>query len=47
MFTLKRASWQILLNTVKKRGIREIDGFRKKLIIPDYEIPKCPEHDVK
>ena len=27
----------------KKRGIRSIDGFRKKLMIPDSEIPKCPE----
>ena len=26
---------------VKKRGIREIDRFRKKIMIPDYEIPKC------
>ena len=50
MFTLKIALWQILLNTVevkKKRGIREIDGFRKRLMIPDYVIPKCPEHEVK
>ena len=31
----------------KKRGIRAIDGFRKKLTIPDYEIPKCPEFEVK
>ena len=31
----------------KKRGIREIDGFRKRLMIPDYVIPKCPEHEVK
>ena len=31
----------------KKRGIRAIDGFRKKLIIPDSEIPKCPEFEVK
>ena len=49
MITLKIASWKILLNTVevKKRGIREIDEFRKKLMIPDYEIPKCLEHEVK
>ena len=49
MFTLKIASLQILLNTVevKKRGIREIDRFRKKIMIPDYEIPKCREHEVK
>ena len=27
----------------KTRGIRAIDRFRKKLMIPDSEIPKCPE----
>ena len=31
----------------KKRGEREIDGFRKKLMIPKFEIPECPEHEVK
>ena len=31
----------------KTRGIRAIDGFRKKLMIPDSEIPKCPEFEVK
>ena len=31
----------------KKRGIRAIDGFRKKLMIPDSEIPVCPEFEVK
>ena len=31
----------------KQRGIRAIDGFRKKLTIPDYKISKCPEHEVK
>ena len=31
----------------KKRGIRVIDGFRKKLMIPDSEIPECPEFEVK
>ena len=31
----------------KKRRIRVIDGFRKKLMIPDHEITKCPEHEVK
>ena len=31
----------------KKRGKRAIDGFRKKLMIPDSEIPKCPEFKVK
>ena len=31
----------------KTRGIRAIDGFRKKLMISDSEIPKCPEFEVK
>ena len=31
----------------KKRGIRAIDGFRKKLMIPDSEIPTCPEFEIK
>ena len=31
----------------KTRGIRAIDGFRKKLMIPDSEIPKCPEFEAK
>ena len=31
----------------KKRGIRAIDEFRKKLMIPDSEISKCPEFAVK
>ena len=31
----------------EKRGIRAIDGFRKKLMISDSEIPKCPEFEVK
>ena len=31
----------------KKRGIRAIDGFRKKLFIPDYEISVSIEHVVK
>ena len=41
--------WQLLLNVagVKKRGKRAIDEFRKKLKIPDSEIPKCPEFEVK
>ena len=38
-------SWLLLLSVagVKKKGIRAINGFRKKLMIPDFEIPKCPE----
>ena len=31
----------------KTRGIRAIDGFRNKLMIPDFEIPKYPEFEVK
>ena len=31
----------------KKRGIRAIDGFRKKLFIQDYEISVSIEHVVK
>ena len=31
----------------KRRGIRAIDGFRKKIMIPDSEIPKCSEFEVK
>ena len=31
----------------KKRGIRAIDGFRKKLMISDSEFFVCPEHEVK
>ena len=31
----------------KTRGIRAIDGFRKKLMIPDSEIPKYSEFEAK
>ena len=31
----------------KTRGITAIDGFRKKLMILDSEIPICPEFEVK
>ena len=31
----------------KTRGIRAIDGFRNILMIPDSEIPKCPEFEGK
>ena len=31
----------------KKRGIKVIDGFRKQLMIPDYEISVSIEHKVK
>ena len=29
------------------RGIRAIDGFRKKKMIPDSQIPKCLEFEAK
>ena len=52
IFTSEMMPWLLLLNVAevrkkKKRGIRAIDGFRKKLMIPDSEIPKCPEFEVK
>ena len=31
----------------KTKGVRAIDGFRKKFMIPDSEISKCPEFEVK
>ena len=31
----------------KTRGINAINGFRNKLMIPDSEIPKCPQFAVK
>ena len=31
----------------KTRDIRAIHGFRNKLLIPDSEIPKCPEFEAK
>ena len=31
----------------KTRGIKAIDGFRRKLMIPDSQIPKCPEFEAK
>ena len=39
----------LLLNVAEmnKIGERKIDGFRKKLMIPDSEITECPEHEVK
>ena len=41
--------WQPLLNgaEAKKRGERKIDGFRKKLMMPESEISECPELEVK
>ena len=41
-------SWLLLLNIVEaKGGIGAIDGFRKKIMIPDSQIPKSPEFEVK
>ena len=31
----------------RKTGIEAIDGFRNKLMIPNSEIRKCPEFEVK
>ena len=31
----------------KTGGVRAIDGFGKKIMIPDSEIPNCPEFKVK
>ena len=31
----------------KTRGIKAIDGFRNIFMIPDSELPKCPEFEVK
>ena len=31
----------------KKRGIKAIDGSRKKLMIPGSETPTCAEFEVK
>ena len=31
----------------KKRGVKVMDGFRKKLMIPDYEISISIAHVVK
>ena len=36
-----------MLRGEKTRGIRAIDGFKNKLMIPDSDIPKCPEFEVK
>ena len=50
ILSLKIKSWQILLNAVeakKKRGIKAIDGFTKKLMISDNEISVCLEYEVK
>ena len=44
MSTSKMLLWNVIKRCrgENKRGVRAIDGFRKKLIIPDSEIPECP-----
>ena len=49
-FISKMMSWVLLLNVAevkRKRGERKIDGFRRKLMIPDSEITESPKHEVK
>ena len=47
LFLLKILSWHIINHCRgEKRGIRAIDGFRKKLM-PDHQILKSIEHKVK
>ena len=45
----KMMLWLLLLIVaeVKKRGKRKIDEFRKKLMIPKYEMAECSEYKVK
>ena len=38
---IKRCRW------VKTKDIRAIDGFRNKLMVPDFKIPKCPKFEAK
>ena len=45
MVFIKQKTLQI--NKSKKRAERKTDGFRKKLVIPESEIPECPELEVK
>ena len=42
MTTVIKRCWE-----EKTRGIRAIDGFRNKLMIPDSEIPKCLQFEAK
>ena len=49
-FMSKMMSWVLLLNVAEvkiKRGERKIDGFKRKLMIPDSEITESPKHEVK
>ena len=46
--------WNYIMTTIikqcrgkKTRGMRAIGRFREKLMTPDFEIPKCPEFEVK
>ena len=36
-----------MMQRKKTKGIRAIDRFRNKLMIPDSEIPKCLEFEAK
>ena len=50
MLTSGLMSWVLLLNVAgmeKKRGETKINGFRKKLMIPETEISECPEFEVE
>ena len=38
---IKRCRW------VKTKDIRATDGFRNKLMVPDFKIPKCPKFEAK
>ena len=46
---LKMMSWLLLLNVAeaKKKRPKKIDGFSKKLVIPEFKISECSEHEVK
>ena len=45
----KMMSWLLLLNVAeaKKKRPKKIDGFRKKMVIPEFKISECSEHKVK
>ena len=38
----------VMTTVIKRcRGERKIDAFRRKWMIPDFEIAECPEYEVK
>ena len=42
------AKRDVMTTVIKRcRGERKIDGFRKKLMIPNSEISECLEHELK